>query len=248
MIFRFIKQFGEYIQLLGEVFGRPTRRNLFLRQLSDETYHLCMGSLLIVSIISFFMGAAVAVQLSLNIDTPLLPTYAIGYSVRKAIILEFSPTVISLILAGKIGSQIASELGTMRITEQIDAIEVMGINPANYLILPKITACVVFCPILIMLSIVIALCGAWLMGVTVGDITSYEFMYGLQAFPENFDLVYALIKTVIFAFITSSFSAYKGFNVRGGALEVGKASTQAVVGSSICIILCNLLLTQLLVS
>ncbi|MDE5736455.1 MAG: ABC transporter permease, partial [Bacteroidales bacterium] len=208
----------------------------------------CISSVLIVSIISLFVGAAVTIQMRLNIDSPWMPLYAIGYATRKAIILEFSPTIISLILAGKMGSQIASQLGTMRITEQIDAIEVMGINSANYLILPKIIAALLFNPVLIMLSIVVALIGSWTIGVSVGGMTTYEFLYGMQFEPENFDLAYALIKTVFFAFLIASISSFQGYYVQGGALEVGKASTKAVVHSSIAIILSNLLLTQLLIS
>lgn len=242
------KQFGKYLLLLGEVFSKPTKRNLFWRQVSDEIYNLCISSVLIVSIISLFVGAAVTIQMRLNIDSPWMPLYAIGYATRKAIILEFSPTIISLILAGKMGSQIASQLGTMRISEQIDAIEVMGINSANYLILPKIIASLLFNPVLIMLSIVVALIGSWTIGVSVGGMTTYEFLYGMQFEPENSDLTYALVKTFFFAFLISSISAFQGYYVQGGALEVGKASTKAVVHSSIAIILSNLVLTQLLIS
>ncbi|MDE6515710.1 MAG: ABC transporter permease [Bacteroidales bacterium] len=242
------KRFGQYLMLLGTVFTKPTKRRLFWRQVSDEIYNLCISSVLIVSIISLFVGAAVTIQMRLNIDSPWMPLYAIGYATRKAIILEFSPTIISLILAGKMGSQIASQLGTMRITEQIDAIEVMGINSANYLILPKIIAALLFNPVLIMLSIVVALIGSWTIGVSVGGMTTYEFLYGMQFEPENFDLAYALIKTVFFAFLIASISSFQGYYVQGGALEVGKASTKAVVHSSIAIILSNLLLTQLLIS
>lgn len=242
------KQFGKYLLLLGEVFSKPTKRNLFWRQVSDEIYNLCISSVLIVSIISLFVGAAVTIQMRLNIDSAWMPLYAIGYATRKAIILEFSPTIISLILAGKMGSQIASQLGTMRISEQIDAIEVMGINSANYLILPKIIASLLFNPVLIMLSIVVALIGSWTIGVSVGGMTTYEFLYGMQFEPENSDLTYALVKTVFFAFLISSISAFQGYYVQGGALEVGKASTKAVVHSSIAIILSNLALTQLLIS
>ena len=242
------KRFGQYLMLLGVVFSKPTKRRLFWRQVSDEIYNLCISSVLIVSIISLFVGAAVTIQMRLNIDSPWMPLYAIGYATRKAIILEFSPTIISLILAGKMGSQIASQLGTMRITEQIDAIEVMGINSVNYLILPKIIASLLFNPVLIMLSIVVALIGSWTIGVSVGGMTTYEFLYGMQFEPENSDLTYALIKTVFFAFLISSISSFHGYFVQGGALEVGKASTKAVVHSSIAIILSNLLLTQLLIS
>lgn len=234
--------------LLGKVFTKPTKQHLFWRQVGDETYNLCISSVLIVSIISLFVGAAVTIQMQYNIDSPWLPAYAIGFATRKAIILEFSPTIISLILAGKMGSQIASQLGTMRITEQIDAIEVMGINSSNYLIFPKIIAMLIFNPILIMLSIVVALIGSWTIGVSVGGMTTSEFLYGMQFEPHNYDLLYALIKTFFFAFLIATISAFHGYYVEGGALEVGKASTKAVIHSSIAIILSNLVLTQLLIS
>lgn len=240
--------FGKYILLLKDVFTKPTKKNLFVRQVSDEIYNLCINSVVIVVIISFFVGAAVTIQISFNVDSAFMPLYSIGFATRKSLILEFAPTIMSLILAGKIGSQIASQLGSMRISEQIDAIEVMGINPANYLILPKIIATLIFNPILIMLSIVVSLIGGWTIGVSVGGMSTYEYMYGLQFAPNNYDLVYALIKTFVFAFLMSTISSFYGYYAQGGSLEVGKASTKAVVNSSIAIILSNLLLTQLLMS
>lgn len=243
-----LKTFGEYILLLQKIFTKPTKRTLFWKQVWDEMYYLGVDSLVIVGIISIFVGAAVTMQLKFNADGIWMPIYAIGFATRKAIILEFSPTIINLILAGKMGSYIASQLGTMRISEQIDAMEAMGINSANYLILPKIIACLIFCPILIMLSIALALVGAWTIGVSVAGLTSYEFIYGLQFDSDMFDLAYAIIKTIVFAFLIATISSFYGYNVKGGALEVGKASTKAVVNSSIAIILANLILTQLLIA
>lgn len=237
---------GKYFILLGQIFKNPGNRKLFWKQVIDEIYQLGFDSIPIVSLVSIFVGAAITIQLQINMDSIFIPMYAIGFASRKAIVLELAPTIIGLILAGKIGSHIASQLGTMRITEQIDAIEVMGLNSASYLILPKIMACLLFNPILIMLSIVAALFGGWSIGVSVGGMTTYEFIFGLQSFPNNFDLFYAIIKTVVFSFFISSISSFYGYNVRGGALEVGKASTRAVVNSSIAIILSNLVLTQLL--
>jgi phospholipid/cholesterol/gamma-HCH transport system permease protein len=239
---------GQYFRLLGLVFQKPTKQRLFMRQIRDEIYYLGVNSTAIVAVISFFVGAAVTAQIKYNIDSPFMPDYALGFATRKAIILEFAPTIIGIILAGKIGSHIASQLGTMRISEQIDAIEAMGINSANYLILPKIIACFIFCPILIMLSIVTALVGGWTIGVNVAGLTTYQYIYGIQFEHNSFDLLYAIIKIVVFSFLISSMSSFYGYNVKGGALEVGRASTKAIVNSSIAIIVFNMVLTQLLIA
>ncbi|MEG2178365.1 MAG: ABC transporter permease [Bacteroidales bacterium] len=235
--------------LMKEVFTRPQRGKLFWKQVIDEIYYLGVDSVVIVAIISIFVGAAVTIQMKFNLDVnTIMPLYTIGFAAKKSIILEFSPTIISLILAGKMGSHIASELGTMRISEQIDALEVMGINSANFLILPKIIACVLFNPILIMLSIVLSLFGGWAIGVSVAGLTTYEYVYGLQFDHNTFDLVYAIIKTICFAFLIASVSSFYGYNVKGGSLEVGKTSTQAVIYSSIAVIFCNLVVTQILLA
>lgn len=241
-----ITTIGNYFLLLGKVFSPPGKRKLFWKQVVGEMNQLGFDSIPLVSLVSIFVGAAIAIQLEINMDSPWIPIYSVGFATRKAIVMELAPTIIGLILAGKIGSHIASQLGTMRITEQIDAIEVMGMNSASYLILPKIIACLIFNPILIMLSIVAALFGGWWAAVSIGNMTSYEFIYGLQSFPHPFDLAYAIIKTVVFAYFISSISSFYGYTVQGGALEVGRASTKAVVNSSIAIILSNLVLTQLL--
>jgi phospholipid/cholesterol/gamma-HCH transport system permease protein len=174
--------------------------------------------------------------------------YTIGFVTRQSVVLEFSPTIISLILAGKVGSRVASELGTMRVTEQIDAIEIIGINPATYLIFPKIVAAVVINPILIIMSMITAVIGGWLAGIFTGLVASSVYIYGIKAFFHGYDIVYALIKTVVFAFLIVSISAFHGYYTKGGALEVGESSTKAVVHSSIAIIVFNLILTQLLLS
>ena len=164
------------------------------------------------------------------------------------IVLEFSPTIISLILAGKLGSQISSELGTMRVTQQIDALKVMGVNPANYLIFPKIISCLLFIPVLIVFSIVIGILGGWLACIFTGVITPTNYVVGLRSWFEPFSLSFAMIKTVVFAFLITSISSYIGYNVKGGSVEVGKASTQSVVISSIAIIIFDLILTQMLLT
>ncbi len=245
---KWLHNLGAYIILMRQVFRRPENDRIYLRQILIEMERLGLDSLPIVAIISVFMGAVLCIQLAFNIEHPLVPLYTIGLSVRESVVLEFSPTIISLILAGKIGSRIASEIGTMRVTEQIDALEIMGINPAAYLIFPKIVACVVINPFIIVVSMFLALLGGWAAGVTTGLVSSSVFIYGLQSFFIPFNIVYALIKTMVFAFLISSISGFYGFTTRGGALEVGAASTKGVVQSSIMIIVFNLILTQLLLT
>ncbi len=208
--------------------------------------NLGLESLGIVAIISVFMGAVVTIQTAFNTDHPLLPIYAVGFATRQSIILEFSPTIISLILAGKVGSRIASEIGTMRVTEQIDALEIMGINSAGYLILPKIIASMIINPMLVVISIFLGVLGGWMASAITNVIPLSHYIYGILFEFAPYDVLYALVKTVVFAFLIASISGYFGYNTKGGALEVGHASTKAVVFSSIYIIVFNLILTQLL--
>jgi phospholipid/cholesterol/gamma-HCH transport system permease protein len=192
------------------------------------------------------MGAVITIQTASNIDSPWIPSYTVGFTTRQSVILEFSPTIIALILAGKIGSNIASEIGTMRVTEQIDALEIMGINSASYLTLPKIIAALFINPFIIIYSMFLGMFGGWLVAVSTGIVTSNQYIYGLQYDFKPFDITYSLIKTVVFAFVITSIPAYHGYYTRGGALEVGRSSTRAVVYSSIAILVVNYLLTQLL--
>jgi len=239
---------GQYFLLLKNVLKKPDKAVIFRQQLFTEFVGLGVESIGIVVIISVFMGAIIVIQTAFNIDSPLIPIYTIGFMTRQSMILEFSPTIVSLILAGKVGSRIASEIGTMQVTEQIDALQIMGVNPGNYLIFPKIIAAVLIFPVIIIISMFLGIFGGWLSGVLSGFVTSHDFIYGIQLEFQAYDVVYALIKTVCFAFIITSVSGYFGYFTRGGALEVGKASTKAVVYSSILIIFFNLILTQLLLS
>ena len=239
---------GKYLMLLGQVFRKPEKRSIYHRQILVEMENLGLDSLGIVAIVSVFMGAVVTIQTAFQIDSPFIPLYTIGFATRQSVILEFSPTIISLILAGKVGSRIASEIGTMRVTEQIDALEIMGINPATYLIFPKVIASVLINPVLIIISMFLAISGGWVAGIVTGLVGSHEFIYGVQAFFKVYDVMYALIKTVVFAFLIATIAGYTGFYTSGGALEVGSASTKGVVYSSIAIILMNLILTQLLLA
>ncbi len=243
-----IRMFGRYLILMGEVFRKPEKGNIFRKQLIVEFQSLGVESLGIIAIISVFMGAVVAIQTAYNIDTPLIPLTMVGFTTRQSVVLEFSPTIISLILAGKVGSRIASEIGTMRVTEQIDALQTMGVNAANFLIFPKITACLLLNPFLIVISMFLGIFGGWLACITTQMVSSQDYIIGVRYWFESYTIFYALIKTVVFAYIISSVSAFFGYYISGGAIEVGTASTKAVVYSSILIIIFNLILTQLLLT
>ena len=247
-MFRFLSGFGSYWMLLGKVFSRPEKTQIYYKQTLKEVMSLGIRSIGIVTIISFFMGAVITLQTAYNTENPIYPTYLIGLGCRDSILLEFSSTIVALILAGKVGSNIASEIGTMRVTEQIDALELMGVNSAAYLILPKIVATLVFNPLLTLISIIVGIVGGWIAGTASGVITSQDFIYGIQYAFIPYYVTYAIIKTLFFAFIITSISAYQGYYVEGGSLEVGRASTKAVVYSSVTLLLFNVILTQLLLS
>ena len=239
---------GRYFMLLFKVFAKPEKKKVYYKQFMIEIQNIGINSIGIVVIISTFIGAVITLQTAYNTENPFLPRYLIGLGCRDSLILEFSSTMIALILAGKVGSNIASELGTMRVTEQIDALEMMGVNSASFLILPKILAAVIFNPLLTMISIIVGVFGGWLAVLATGVVSSEDFIYGIQYAFIPFYITYAMIKTVFFAFIITSVSSYHGYFVSGGSLEVGKSSTRAVVYSSIVILLFNVILTQLLLS
>lgn len=243
-----IRHFGGYFLMMRQVLRRPDKAKVFWKQLIVEFQSLGIDSLGIVAIISVFMGAVVALQTAFNIDSPLIPASTVGFTTRQSIILEFSPTIISLILAGKVGSRIASEIGTMRVTEQIDALQIMGVNSANFLIFPKTVAAMLFNPFLIVISMFLGIMGGWMACILTGVVTSEDFINGIRSWFDPFAITYALIKTVVFAYLIVTVSAYHGYHISGGALEVGRASTKAVVYSSILIIIFNLLLTQMLLT
>jgi len=243
-----LRHLGQYLLLMIQVFKKPEKKSIYLKRIIFEMDKLGLDSIGIVAFISLFVGAVLTIQMAFNIDSPIVPIYTIGYATRKSIILEFAPTIISLILAGKVGSRIASEIGTMRVTEQIDALEIMGINPATYLIFPKVVASMVFNPLLILMSMALAMIGGWLSGLFSGFVGTYEYVYGIQFQFQMYDVTYAMIKTVVFAFLITSISGYFGYYTKGGALEVGESSTRAVVVSSVNIIIFNLLLTNLLLA
>jgi phospholipid/cholesterol/gamma-HCH transport system permease protein len=247
MLVRYLSQIGRYFLMLREVFKKPTKgsvlRGLILKEIDD----LIIDSLGIVAFISFFVGGVVAIQTALNLTSSLIPKYLIGFATRQSIILEFAPTFISIIMAGKMGSFITSSIGTMRVTEQIDALEVMGVNSLNYLVFPKIMASLLY-PFVIGISMFLGILGGWVAGVYGGFTSSEQFIIGLQTDFVPFHVAYAFIKTMIFAFLLATIPAFHGYYMKGGALEVGKASTVAFVWTSVMIILVNFILTQLLLS
>ena len=241
----YVEHIGRYFLMIRLVFKKPTKwaimKTLILKEIDDLIY----GSLGIVIFISFFVGGVVAIQTALNIDNPLIPKYLVGFATRQSIILEFAPTFTSIIMAGKIGSYITSSIGTMRVTEQIDALEVMGVNSLNYLIFPKIIA-LSFYPFVIAIGMYLGILGGWVAGVFGGFSTSAEFIQGLQISFKPFHVIYAFIKTLVFAFVLATLPSYHGFYMKGGALEVGKASTTSFVWTSVVIIILNYILTQML--
>ena len=236
---------GRYFMLMGKVFSRPEKAAIYRRRIIYEMEALGVNSIGLTAIISIFIGAVITLQMSINLDSPFIPQSLIGYATRETMILEFSSAVVALILAGKVGSSIASEIGTMRITEQIDALEIMGVNSASYLILPKIVASMIFFPFLTILSILIGVIGG-LIAAATGIMIPADYVDGLLMDFRPYSITYTLIKTVFFAYIITSISAFYGYYARGNSLEVGAASTRAVVASSIVILLFDLILTQVL--
>ena len=246
MITNSIKTFGRYCLFMTQVFRSPDKWKVFFKQLVTEISQLGVDSIPLVVIISIFIGAVIAIQMTINIVSPLIPSYSTGLATREILLLEFSSTMMCLILAGKVGSNIASEIGTMRVTEQIDAMEIMGINSANFIVLPKVIGFVLFVPILCVLSMCVGLWGGWLVAEFTDMLTVENYVFGIQSFFNEWYVWYGIIKTVVFAYIIATVAAFYGYYVKGGALEVGKASTNAVVSSSILILLADVILTKLL--
>jgi len=244
----YLEHIGKYFIMLGRVFKKPQRSKVFYEALLREIEDLGLKSLGIIMFISFFIGGVIALQTALNLDSPFIPKSLIGFAAKRSIILEFAPTFCSIILAGKVGSYITSSIGSMRVTEQIDALEVMGINSINYLVLPKIIATVFFYPFLISLGMFLGILGGWVSGVLSGLFSGAEYIEGIQTDFNPFLLTYAIIKTLIFAFLIATVPSYHGYYVKGGSIAVGRASTQSVVWTTILIVIANYFLTQLLLT
>lgn len=247
-MFKFFAAIGRYVMLMGKVFSRPEKAGIYYRRILAEIEALGINSIPLVAIISIFIGAVIALQMGITLESPFIPKFMIGYATRETMTLEFSSTVIAIILAGKVGSNIASEIGTMRITEQIDALEIMGVNSASYLILPKVVATVLFFPLLALFSMMIGTVGGYLIAIFTGIVLPADYVEGLRYYFIPFEITYSLIKMAVFAFIITSISAFYGYYAAGNSLEVGRASTRAVVASSITIMIFNLILTQLMLT
>ncbi len=245
---RTLFEIGRYWVFMKGLLLKPEKFIIYYRQVMHELVNIGVGALGITALTSVFMGAVITIQSAYNLVNPMVPLYAVGIVARDSIILEFSPTIIMLILAGKVGSSIASEIGTMRVTEQIDALEIMGINSSGYLTLPKIIAGLIIMPFVVLLSMFLGILGGWVAGDLSGTVPSADYVRGLQDQFVPFNIVFALVKTLVFAFIITSVSAYHGYHTEGGALEVGQSSTKAVVYSSVVVLVFDYILTQLILA
>jgi len=245
---KFLYHIGRYYILVGKVFSKPEKFSIYYRRVINEIELLGINSLGIVALVSVFVGAVITMQMAYAVDSPFIPRYLIGFTARDTMLLEFASTMIALILAGKVGSSISSEIGTMRVTEQIDALETMGVNSACYLILPKIIANVLFFPILAILSMFVGVWGGWLICISLEVITPAQYIQGIRYEFVPYYITYSCIKMAVYAFFISTIPAYNGYYVSGGSLEVGKASTVSVVYCSILILSSDLILTQMLLS
>jgi phospholipid/cholesterol/gamma-HCH transport system permease protein len=237
---------GRYLVFVRKVFSKPEKHGIYFRQVFNEIDSLGVSSIGIVAIISFFIGMVVIIHMTSNLANPLIPTYYNSFTTRDVLVLEFSSTVLCLILAGKAGSNISSEIGTMRVSEQIDALETMGINSASYLIQPKMIAMMITTPMLVLMSIFIGLIGGWVISVTGHLMTSADYIHGIRFEYDSFKVLYTLIKSIVFAFLITSISGYFGYYTKGGALDVGRSSTLAVAYSMVMILISNYLITQIM--
>jgi phospholipid/cholesterol/gamma-HCH transport system permease protein len=241
-----IKTFGAFLIFMRSMVTRPESLKILAARTLDEAMLIGIDSIIIVSIVSTFIGAVTCVQIAYNFTNPLIPFSVIGYMVREMTILELAPTITSIVLAGKVGSSIAGSLGTMRVTEQIDALEVMGINSASYLVLPRIIAAVLMFPLLVVIAMTLGIVGGYLAGSLSGALTPDQYVEGIRTDFIPYNVVFALIKAFVFGFLVSAISSYQGYFTRGGALEVGSASTKAVTASVIAILIADYALAQLL--
>ncbi|KAA9339923.1 ABC transporter permease [Hymenobacter busanensis] len=238
--------FGRFLLFMQSMLVRTERIKVLWKRVIDEAILIGVDSVFIVSIVAAFIGAVTCVQIAYNLTNPLIPKSTIGFMVREMTILELAPTISSIVLAGKVGSSIAGGLGTMRITEQIDALEVMGINSASYLVLPRILGAIITFPLLVILAMMLSIFGGYLAGTLSGALSGQEYIEGIRDAFIPYNIAFALIKSVVFAFLVSTISAYQGYYTRGGALEVGAASTKAVTNSIIAILLADYVLAQTL--
>jgi len=239
---------GRYLLLMKMVFSRPEKAKIFWKQFFVDAERLVLDSIPIVAVISLFIGGVIVIQTAYNIENPFIPKMYVGYMTRESLVLEFCSTMIALILAGKVGSNISSEIGSMRITEQIDAMEMMGINSANYLILPKLVATTLLNPLLMLMSFMLGLVGGGIIVIFTGVVTFSDYTTGLQFAFRGYYIFYSMIKMALFSFIITSVSSFYGYYASGGSLGVGKSSTKAIVVSSVSILIANLVVTQLMLN
>ena len=243
-----LELFGRYILLMKVVFTKPDKKQIFWRQFIIDVEKLVLESIPIVAVISMFIGAVIVLQTAYNLESPFIPKMYVGYMARESLVLEFCSTMIALILAGKVGSNISSEIGSMRITEQIDAMEMMGINSANFLILPKIAAATVFNPLLMLLSFILGLLGGAIIIMMTGVINISQFVDGIQFSFRQYYIFYSMIKMAAFSFVITSVASFYGYYASGGSLGVGRSSTKAIVVSSVMILVVNLVITKLMLN
>jgi phospholipid/cholesterol/gamma-HCH transport system permease protein len=243
---RFINELGKYLLMIKGMFSKPENWRMYWKEFMHQCSEIGIGSLGIVVIISIFMGAVSTVQTAYQLTSPLIPKYTIAQVVRDTVILEFAPTLVSIVLAGVVGSKIAGELGNMRVSEQIDALEIMGINTKAYLVAPKILAALIVIPMLIVLAAMLGIYGGKLAGTLSGIISADEFNKGLFMGFVPYNTFFAMAKAYTFAFLISSIPAYFGYNVKGGALEIGRASTKAVVVTCVSVLFADYILAAIL--
>ena len=246
LILNYLNTLGQYLILMGRSFSRPERMRMFFKRYVKEMSQLGVDSVGIVLLISFFIGAVICIQMKLNIRSPWMPRWVSGYTTREIMLLEFSSSIMCLILAGKVGSNIASELGTMRVTQQIDALDIMGVNSASYLILPTILGLVTIMPFLVIFSSAMGILGAYATAYIGHILTPDDLTLGIQHSFNPWFMWMSIVKSLFFAYIIASVSSYFGYTVEGGSVEVGKASTDAVVSSSVLILFSDVFLTQML--
>jgi len=241
-----LQHFGKYLLFLSSLLSRGESSKIIFNRTIDEAILIGVNSIVIVAIVSTFIGAVTCVQVAYNLDNVFIPRSTIGFMVREMTLLELAPTITSIVLAGKVGSSIAGGLGTMQITEQVDALEVMGINSASYLVLPKILAALLVFPMLVVLAMFLSIAGGYVAGTLSGELTAQEYISGIRGDFIPYNVIFALIKSLVFAFLISTISSFRGYNTAGGALEVGSASTTAVTNSVIAVLIADFVLAQLL--
>lgn len=245
MIVRTLEDIGKYVNLLLSMFSRPEKLSMYWKEMLRQMDDIGIGSIIIVAIISFFIGAVTATQFSYQLADSFIPFWYIGYIVRDIMIIELAPTISCLVLAGKVGSNMAAEIGGMRQKEQIDALEIMGVNTASYLIAPKILAALFVIPFLIIFAAFLGIIGGYIVSNFSPYLTPTDYVYGLRQFFIPYNVTLMMIKSVVFAFILTSVSCYHGYFVKGGSIELGNASTQAVVMSNILILLADFMIASL---